>query len=180
MGYWQINDEQRQILQAHVTDRIVEDLGSGDGSLSVLAMDLGARSVLSIDGEDPIDPVYRHGVIPVRATFEAWTRAMLVTRSEHHVALVSWPQTCGDFSLNLLLRLFSKVIYLGRNDGGTACGSWLFWEHLMEREVLVHHSAANALTVYGAQNKVPRHFTSEERQVTAMQKQLQRIAGFLA
>ena len=54
----------------------------------------------------------------------------------YDVAVVSWPQNSRLWSIDTLLEQAECIVYLGMNDGVTACGDSYFWHYLLTREYL--------------------------------------------
>lgn len=149
MGYWKLNQEQQKLLEWCVSRKSVEDLGAGDGSLSVLCMSLGASPVIAIDKE-PIQVFSRDGLVVVQSNFKSWS--LVNMDRSNSVAVVSFPREYEDKYLTQILSDFPIVAYIGCNDGGTACGGPSFWRQMASREVLAHSEARkNNLTIYGGE-----------------------------
>jgi hypothetical protein len=161
-----LTTDQKIALKSYINDRIVEDLGAGNGELTRFCLSAGAARVIAVDGQ--LDYQVNYALprcIGVRAYMHEYFAAFPKQRSDQHVALVSWPVVYGIDGLEDVCALFSRVIYLGKNDDGTACGSQSFWRGLLQREVLYcHEHHLNDLIVYGAvQTESKRTLLREER-----------------
>ena len=81
------------------------------------------------------------------------------------VALVKWPVT-HKTGIEQLLQVARTIIYIGKNDGITACGSKGLWELLRTRRVLLErHHTKNDLIVFGAELGLERRPLTREEAV---------------
>jgi len=68
------------------------------------------------------------------------------------VVFMKWPRESRQAGLVALVARAPIVIYVGRNDGVTACGGPDLWEHLRSRRLLeAVEGAHNDLLVYGGE-----------------------------
>jgi hypothetical protein len=151
-----LNPVQRALLRDHVGDETVHDLGAGACTFSDLIAELGAKKVYAVDKviwEQPRSPK----VEVVRCYFADYLGPA------PEVVFLSWPDNHILNGLIQLLQKARKVIYLGKNTDGTACGWPGLFEHFLGRSILAHApDPKNSLTVYGApcERRVPQ--TGEE------------------
>jgi len=118
---------------------------------------LGARKVIAIDKESmpPASPsietrqIRFHEIRPPEGGID--------------VAFLGWPQNTSLSGLTELLVVSRKVIYLGSNTGGSACGNPGLFTHFFARQVLGHiPHTRNSLIVYGMGRTTPRQPLPEE------------------
>ncbi len=143
--YGTLTPDQVALLVPFIEGRVVHDLGCGTGYLSRFLVTFGAKRVIAIDQLQALSParVRTPGIQYVKSYFVDYDKAI-------DTAFVSWPQTCGEFGLDALVRRARVVCYLGKNTDGTGCGSQQLWGVLMGREVLAHGpDSRNSLIVYG-------------------------------
>ena len=149
MKYGQLSKDQKKTIKPFIRNRVVHDLGAGDGRLSAELVDLGARRVVAVDEDAPwrkLQPPLPRGdkIRYVETSFAYFTEPV-------RTAFVSWPYQTSEYRLVAILREAKTVIYLGTNFDGTACGAPDFWWHVTRREVLAHEPyKKNTLIVYGA------------------------------
>jgi hypothetical protein len=68
------------------------------------------------------------------------------------VAFLKWPTVTNPPRLPQLLARAGVVVYVGRNDGVTACGDYRMWEHFRTRTLLeVVEGPRNDMLVYGGE-----------------------------
>ena len=126
-------------------------------------LQLGAEKVIAMDkdirglGPDPRIEVrqgYFHNL------FSDWLRNP-EERDLVDIVFCSWPPNYQT-NVELVIALFERLIYLGANTSGSACGGEWFWKPLLNREVLDYvPRRKNTLCVYGP-NHVDRAPTGEE------------------
>lgn len=136
------------------------DLGAGDFTLSAEMLALGAAEVTAVDRHVPDYVPVPPGVRRVTAYFHDW-----VGRAPERlgVVLLSWPANWRMEGLIELIERTDRVIYLGKNTDGTACGWRELFEALRRRPVLDHvPDPANDLLIYGP-GDVDREPFPEER-----------------
>lgn len=156
-----LSPAQRAVVARHVSGRRVHDLGAGDCSLSVELIGLGAMEVVAIDKE-AMPRVDIPELRQVRSKFLDVAAALVEKPAE--VAFVSWPVNNNVPGLVTILSEAEKVIYVGKNTDGSACG-WpgLFKIALVTREILDHvPERRNTLIVYGGFSEGDRPLVSEE------------------
>ena len=131
MSYYELNEAQTQYLRDIIVGKAVVDLGSGNGSLCVLAMDTGATSAQALD-KDRVwvgdrDPRVKYH----EAYFHQWEYPSPVD-----LALLSWPRNMNLTGLLRLLHGVKQVLYIGKNTDGVSCGFPDMFKYLSTREVL--------------------------------------------
>lgn len=151
-----VSEAQQSVVTEYVRGQIVHDYGAGNLDLSLLLLRLGAEHVVAVD--ELVRPSSRN--YPPRLTVVKSKFADYSKTSE--VAFVSWPVN-WPMGLHVLLERTPRVIYLGSNTNGNACGYPKMWLQLAGREVLAHvPDAHNTLIVYGPR-KVRRPLLLEEK-----------------
>lgn len=159
-----IEPKQLEVLCGLVAGKSVWDLGCGpDLAEARLLTSLGAREVYAVDKHgrnNSMVPRFSRlvdgtsGVIvDCQAYFDEFSsfleRAGLSEGPD--VAFIKWPTVNGGFGLTQLVSRAPKVVYIGLNDGLTACGSRSLWEHFKARKLeTVVEGAGGSLLVYGA------------------------------
>lgn len=154
--FGQLSPEQLEAVKRHVEGREVFNLGFGPTEVEPLMLRAaGATHVTAID------KYKRSNVLKPRVDVKDWGLAVHAYYEEMtrlppgmvdinpSVAYLSWPVTSSSHEVPLL-RMCDKVIYLGMNRFGTACGGRALWGHLLFRELLEEVQAdKNDLLVYG-------------------------------
>lgn len=155
MGYGRLNQAQRVAVIPHLIGRVIYDLGAGDLELARECLSLGATHVVAIDKEGlPRQKVA--GVTKRRVSFAEF-------KDPAPTVALSWPVNWVVEGLLRIVRQAERVIYLGTNTDGMACGTKILWEHLAVREVLVHvPDRRNTLIVYGGMLLKSRKLLPEE------------------
>jgi hypothetical protein len=137
-----LSPSQLEALQPFVEGRIVHDIGAGDLCLAQSLCVAGARKVVAIDKVTMPRPPNEH-IVPVVSYFARF-------KDPIETAFVSWPVNWPEAGLLDLVSNSDRVIYLGTNTDGTACGDPILFHHLSQREVLAHvPEFRNTLIVYG-------------------------------
>jgi hypothetical protein len=156
-SYGSLNKEQMGVLRSFIKGRRLRDYGCGNLRLTITLVRLfGARHVEAIDQD--LVSVPRQLRSQIAFTQSHFYRVGPSTRT----AFVSWPIN-HDTYLDRCLVHAPRVIYLGTNMGGTACGYPHFWLSLVQREVLAYvPHAHNTLIVYGDKLKRRRRLMPEE------------------
>lgn len=125
-------------------------------SLAYHLVTLGAKSVIGLDLRHSQVKPHVPQVTFIQAPFEAWSLDV-------PLVFVSWPSNCYDEHLLRIVRKTPRVIYLGSNLEGTACGNPVLFKHFCSREVLAHApDPSNSLIVYGDSLSKPRRHLPEE------------------
>lgn len=163
MSYGHLDEDQAACVKRWVEGKTVLDLGAGDLELSQQLLQLGAKKVIAVDkglrglGPDPrieVRQAYFHNL------FSDWLRKP-EERDLVDIVFCSWPPNYQT-NVELVIALFERLIYLGANTSGSACGGEWFWKPLLSREVLDYvPRRRNTLCVYGP-NHVDRAPTGEE------------------
>ena len=157
MSFGRFVTSQRDVVQRHVRDAAVCDLGAGNLELSRELLDLGAASVHAIDKRDQpeIDPW------PDRLRY---TKTYFNTvRGPFDVLFLSWPANVLDPEVLRLIQTARKVVYLGKCTDGSMCGHPALFGLLIRRRLLDYvPDRANCLIVVGESLPKPRAPTGEE------------------
>jgi hypothetical protein len=167
MGYGHLTDRQASRLRRFVKGQELCDIGAGNLKLAERMFELGATKITAIDKE-----FWEHG----RAGFRYKSRPEIVLISAYYTsrqaveacenirtAFVSWPSTHAE-GLVPLIHKTPRLIYLGKNSDGTACGTWEFWQHVLRRPIIAHvPDPRNVLLVYGPAGSRKREPVGEER-----------------
>ena len=146
-----------------VEGKIVWALGSGpDDKEAKMLYSLGAGDVTLID---KLRPVPSRRVIYFRDFYDRISAGHEVFAD---VAFIKWPvnTASGADGLSRIAALCSKIIYIGKNDGCTACGDPNLWYLLRRRklETVVEHEA-NDMLIYG-EYCAPRNPETREEAMT--------------
>lgn len=182
--YAELSAGQCAVLKKHVAGEVVYDLGAGGLEVACTAIELGAARVIAVDKLYKERAAYqackyyiqtegKASRLLLRAkTFEEFARGIGKV-GELPVALVSWP--CNtisvddtDLFLAVIVALARKVIYIGSNFDGTACGGPALFRELRRRRVLEHvPSRQNSLIVYSHEHDKARVALPEEAAATS-------------
>ena len=155
--YWKLNAEQEKALSGWIRYSTVYDLGAGDMNLSRY-MALFARHVHAID-KDLAEP-YK---LPKNVTCYPTTFQKFKAPKTIDCAVISWPPNYNCLELIELVKMASRVVYIGKNTDGTACGTPALFLHLTRRRLAVEvRSEHNCLHCYGAVESEEPQFRSEE------------------
>jgi hypothetical protein len=141
--YGMLESWQEDRLRPFVHGRRLVDYGCGNLVFTLQVLALGARHVLAYDKERVSVPAeVRHRL--------SFTQGCFLDRPPTmRTAIASWPYNT-DTGLDLRLTTAPRIIYVGRNTGGTVCGYVDFWLELFRREVLCYApDEHNVLIVYG-------------------------------
>lgn len=155
-----VTAEMEALLVPHVQGKVVWDLGAGNLWHAQMLLRLGALRVVAVEKECLPRGIRDPRVEVLHARFDE----VVVPRAGIDVAYLSWPVNHDHIpGLEALLSRSHKVVYLGSNVGGTACGgSDLMW-YLASREVLGHvPHEQNSLAVYGEGSAMGRALLPEE------------------
>ena len=144
MAYGLLTAEMIQVLKPLVRDQVVWDLGAGDCTRADCFLGLGALQVICIDKAE------RNMIEGDIVHVQAWFKDVEVPSEGIPVAFVGWPVSGQPYNgLREILKHVERVLYLGCNTGGSACGRGLFAD--LSRRRLLSHVAhhQNSLLVYG-------------------------------
>jgi hypothetical protein len=160
-SYGSLSGRQEQAVRALVQGRIVHDVGSGPGGMSHKLLDLGAKEVVAVDKEDEDHFLAGPNLRYVRASYnQPESFRMLVGPMK--IALLSWPSNYPAYGLISLLAETPYILYLGKNTGGTVCGSPALFASLSHRQVLSYlPERRNTLVIYGPE-RIERPLLGEE------------------
>jgi len=153
--FGRIEPAQAERLRPIIAGRTVWTLGSGpDLHEAWQLISMGATTVHAVDKASrhitptftPVDPP---GIVDCRAYFHEF-EAHHTGTTPPDVAVVKWPQTNRQDGLTRLIARAHTVVYIGRNDGATACGPPDMWRHLRTRTLVdVVEGHRNDMLVYG-------------------------------
>lgn len=162
-GYGKLTAEQARVLGTVVQDRVVVDIGAGDGVLARQLVTLGAKKVYAIEKEPRFYSPSPNVQLLMRYLVDVPLQDIVESHGERPVVFLSWPVTHRIPGLLPWLDPANAhtVVYLGCNDGATACGSREFWE-AMRRWAYPERAADryNHLLVY--RHKCGRYREREE------------------
>ena len=166
-GYWnRAIEAQMDAMTEFCRDRHLLDLGGWNGSLADLLLRHGAASADVLDKSIPIiksDHPKIHWWQYTFAQFLDWP----VRRSQFDVGLLSWPANVEAQmpALICILRSCSHIVYLGKNDGCTMCGTPRLWSYLITRSIVAHiPDRDNVLLIYGPEIASRESLVEEEMQ----------------
>ena len=146
MPYGELTPEMEEVLRPLVAGQVVWDLGAGSGEYAIKLLELGASRVVAVEKEYDRWPYLPPEVEWRRMYFEKLDPAEL----KDALVLLAWPPNQPLWGLLGLLANSERVIYLGSNTSGSACGPQHMWDYLTFRTVeahVPHHR--NSLIVYG-------------------------------
>lgn len=151
-----ISENMEKMIESYVKGRTIWNLGSGtDDSEARMLASFGAKKIYSVDknmshrGRRFINPQFNWN-IGTRTwecnsyfdEFEDWVK------EEPDVIFIKWPDT--NAKISRLINRSPIVIYIGRNDKATSCGSSDFWAHVLKREIENSvEEKENDMIVYG-------------------------------
>lgn len=166
MGYGALTPAMIASLRPHVEGKVVLDIGAGDGELAQLLVSehLGASFVHAVDKLLKPNPFPTHANIQWHERTTFYDLCYGAPRCpKFDVAFVSWPANHALPGLIDLCQQAQKVVYLGRNYQGNACGFREFFLHLLGRELLseIGH-LSNSMVIVGQEVPEPRKPTFEE------------------
>lgn len=167
--YGRLSPAQSAALAPLVRGRVVHDLGAGLCRLSVQLAEMGARRVIALDMFEPPPAVL--GKLPAKVTFKLGQFEDEPVKPK--TVVLSWPSLSLDYEgpgLMPMIRGASRVVYLGKNRDGIACGGRPLFEHFAERELLAYvPGTTNNLLVLGRWTKGSeyRPLTGEEQDARA-------------
>lgn len=155
---WHLTEEQQAVLLDFVKNDTVFELGCGDLSLARL-MATRARTVFAIDKQRP-DNLKN---LPDNLQFFCNYYDELHLPEFVDCLVTCWPVTnkCKGF-VDAVKRAF-RVVYIGCNTDGAACGEHDLWLHLTKRMLYkeVRHER-NCLHCYSLVTHTDSQFRSEE------------------
>lgn len=138
--------EMRGAISPHISGEVVWDLGAGNLWHSKMLVALGATEVIAVDKEmlPPVPDPRIH-------TLSCYFDAMPVPLEGISVAYLAWPINHHHIpGLEWILSRSRRVVYIGSNTNGSACGGPGLMEHLATRSVLAHiPGVRNSLIIYG-------------------------------
>jgi hypothetical protein len=154
-----VTPEMEAIIREHVQGKEVWDIGCGVYlGWSHKLLDWGAKEVVAVDKEEVHPNLYRGRAI---RNIRNYYTDLQVPSDGIEVAYLSWPTNHILHGLLPILERCRKVIYLGCNYHGSACGWPGLYRHFWGREVLGHVEVyQNTLTVYGGPCE-PRNATGQ-------------------
>ena len=138
----------------------VLELGAGTLTMAQALVAMGAASVVCVDKERLARSRSKR-ISVVEAYHDDYFATADRRRAE--VVFVSWPRNVVDAGLLCLAEEATKVVYLGKNTDGVACGFPLFWTRMLRRSLLAYVARKeNTLIVYGAPLGMARSPRGEE------------------
>lgn len=171
MSRTSLNVKNVALLEEHTKGRVVADLGAGqDARVSHVIKQRGALKVYAVD-KDPVQRPDFHLITRRLALFHEWTPP-----PDCEVAFVGWPANNIPTVAGLikLLPSFKKVIYVGKNTDGTACANLLWFETMLNFQVLDFvEDRLNTMIVYDTSAWLPaRRQPCCEEEMAALQPDL--------
>lgn len=167
-GFGRLDDAQWRVFAQHVRGKVVVDLGAGNCGLAERAASV-AKRVVAIDSDhlssSRFAAVKAAGIEYHQARFEDVAVNLERYAPPGAVAVVSWPwaDLSHEQALVSILARTGRVLYVGKNTDGTACGGVRLFEHFLRRKLLAHVSRKrNTLLVLGKATRSLRPPTGEE------------------
>ena len=158
MGFGRFTPEMDAVVLPLIKDKHVYDLGAGDCGHARWLARSGARLVTAVDKEKM--PSRRNRKIHL--VQDLFIDLEIPDRID--VAFLAWPQNMRLLGLIDILRVADRIIYLGSNMYGTACGWPALFDYFTTREELeyIEHSQ-NSLIVLGQPLETWRSPNAEEQ-----------------
>lgn len=160
IGFGEITDEMRTYLSQFLRAKRVWALGSGPGQTEYnLLLDLGASFVVTVDKVrqkfKPIVKQRQQGIACCMTFTEFVQIAASSEWSKPDVVWVKWPDTTSN--IHIAIPPNTDVVYIGKNDGITACGGAKFWQLLRSKKP-IHQTLGmrNDLIVYSGRTSPTR------------------------
>ena len=153
--YGFISKEMTTALEGLVKGKRVWNLGCGNGGAEPqLLKRLGATVIHAVDKANRnhiLTPTFgTSGVITWCDMYYTEFSAFIGPSSAADVAVIKWPDTGPLTGLVGLLDKCEVVVYIGTNDGFTACGNPSLWRYLATREFITAvENRHNDMIVYG-------------------------------
>jgi hypothetical protein len=155
---WSLTDEQRAVLLNFVKNDRVFELGCGDLSLARL-MATRAKTVFAVDKQRP------ENLDNLPDNLQFFCNYYDELRLPEHIDCVvaCWPQTNKSEGFMAAIKRAFRVVYIGCNTDGSACGDYDLWLHLTKRMLYkeVRHER-NCLHCYSLVTHADPQFRSEE------------------
>ncbi len=158
-----LEPQQIERIKAIVVGKNVWALGSGPDTQEAWSLlEFGADRVYAVDKaqrssmrEPRFSKLYTGGnnwrICDCQSYFTEFVKyAKDENLDEPDVVFVKWPQTNHQAGLVQLIARATVVVYIGVNDGATACGPKDMWSHFRARSLLeVVQGKHNDMMVYG-------------------------------
>lgn len=152
--YGFISKEMTTELEGLVKGKRVWSLGCGTGGTEPqLLKRLGATAVYAVDKARRNHTLYPNSVTECGVI--TWCDMYYIEfidkfTATADVALIKWPDTGPLVGLVPLLDKCNVVVYIGTNEGFTACGNQALWRYLASREFVSEvRGQRNDMIVYG-------------------------------
>lgn len=149
----------QKMLYPYLLDKTVWDLGCGSGALC--APDIrktGAAFIVLLDKETIR---LRKACGPHSIRSNVYFEDMSAIHPSE-VPFISYPQNVNVRGLGAMTRQCDTVVYIGCNDGMTACGDRELWSHLLPMQpVAIHEGLVDTMIVYKRIERT-RQFHTEE------------------
>lgn len=143
-----LTEKMKQAIAFAVGGKHAFDFGAGDRVRTSELIQFGAKHVTSIEKEGCSYPPKTYK--SPKNTFFHGSLIEYPVPEHIDVACLFWPINSSQMdSVLLFLEVSDIIIYLGRHDAHTACGSKLLWAYLSTREVItVIEHYRNDLIIY--------------------------------
>ena len=151
IGFWRLSETQEILLRHYTAHETVWDFGAGNLSLAHYLMEYGRPipgTIYAVEKElsSTQEWIQIEGVTQVPHCFKDINPLRIDTQS---VGLLSWPQNAPLHGLEALLDRCDTVVYIGKCDDTTVCGTAALWEYLQTRSVLAVIYDKHDMVVYG-------------------------------
>lgn len=173
--FGEISEGMRVRLKEILQGKEIWALGAGpDLHEAWVLLSLGAKRVWSVDksqrflgsSTNKVQTGSGYEILDFRGYFEEFFDLKRGEDNTQVITFLKWPQTNFTPGLIDLLGLSQTVVYVGKNDGATACGSPQLWGYLSRRELQEEiQSCKNDMLVYGGVSPIeypPRCREEEE------------------
>ena len=160
MSYGQLTPDMLEAIESVVQGKVVVDLGAGSCRKARWLVRAGAKHVHAVDKDPTPLPAGAVGV----TYHEQYLHTFAERPPEYDVAFVSWPVNHRISGLVDLCQRAKKVIYIGCNYEGSACGFREFYLHMIGRELLAEvQSRQNTMLILGDELPKLREPSFEEK-----------------
>lgn len=160
-----LTPEQWSYLQVACKGHDLVEVGGATGALCKQLLEHGARSALNIEKER-LPFVHAPKLTHYCGTVQNFLLEREAQELQGRLVVLCWPVNYASFSKAVctLLQDVAEIIYIGKNDGVTACGTTELWEYLSCREV-IQWIFGPVSTVIHYRNRLcrPRELLNEEK-----------------
>ena len=133
--YWKsATPAQIRLMERACRGMNIVDLGGRDGSLACHLLEAGARCATSVDHQTAVPRLRAARLQHFAGEFDAFNTAH--AQESWDVGILSWPVTYAN-QMDAVIPALKRcrcIIYLGRNDRLSQCGTRALWRYLIRRQ----------------------------------------------